>query len=963
VSAAAPVPKPIFDVHALAANNFKAFTARSAIEISQGGQLSWPITCTGNFAINRVSVQLRGFFHRSTQAVSVYLEHDGQSALVAPTFGRRDELAYGHTNKREVLSEKPLRLGRDYTFSDGNFSSAVHDQPNALNLALGAAASQSSTYASYEAELAVDGNVYGLRSEYAVSMTTGEEQNRFNEGVGDHEPWWEVDLGDVQPIGTVVLWAPETEPTVRALEVQVITVTLANVTAAEEGDYWYTLKFSYGGTTYETSAIDFDAAACGDVGCQLDDASGESLQAKLQELPNVWHVNVMRKPLFVDQTTGATPTGSDTVHVGYSYEVTFVVPVRGIPALQLGDFFDFGSNVTAAADVVNVATQREAEVVEMAFEPASASATALGHVIVSDVEIPRNASLADALQLARWHRRIEYGAFRESKVLVSHDGETPVEGRYVRVQLEEYHSLQLAEVEVFAAIAGVARNYHGGSPITADHFVSEVSLSETFRHLPALGSWVLRIVDHTDIDDGAYDDTGGVYHNEVGALNDWVLTVQDQAGGSHNYYTGVSTEVQTLPACGTLYKVLADGVSLEEIKALGNTQRQRDRCSVRVKEHVRADFNKVLPTEHLLYVPDKQYAGRDALSFVTVLAGQTSESAADVELVVKPCLEQICTRVVDTISCYNPDPDCDVDHDPSGFDTWVASSQLDADGAAADPFRVNSFDGVGEAAVDATGDTSAQEIQQLGPALLAYENLGSGYCRSAGRKIEMCYYPSGYEDARSCAALCSGDPECQAYALGVWPGSREGTQGMTLNWDNDDDDIESPWDQDNYIASGTAGWCMAYTTAACAGGGVKANEGLPGDTLLDSDDRVHLSQVDGSSGDGLFAGCMRKTGRVADYFCWSGSEAGYCDDSLDLVSYSFSLAACREACLGAANNTGLGTTTGCTGVAFASTGYCYVYDKTAAVAECSHWYPRQEAAIADITSYFIQPCADTTQQD
>lgn len=343
------------------------------------------------------------------------------------------------------------------------------------------------------------------------------------------------------------------------------------------------------------------------------------------------------------------------------------------------------------------------------------------------------------------------------------------------------------------------------------------------------------------------------------------------------------------------------------------------------------------------------------------------------ELAVKPCREQICTRVIDTVTCRNPEPDCDLYESP-GFDSWVATSQVVPSGRGGgggafeteyDDFRLNSFDGYGEAPADAVDErTSAQEIESLGLASEPYEDLGPGFCRSSGQRIEMCYYTDGYETDQACQSLCTTDDDCQAYAFGVWPGSREGTLGATLNSDDDDDDIESPWEQDNYIVAGTAGWCLAYTTAACSAGGVKANVGLPGTVLIDSDDVRHPGGVDGSSGDGLFEGCMKKVGNgQGDFFCWSRSEEGYCDDSLELVSYSMNLEACKQACLTSSSNTGQRSIAGCTGVAFAASGYCYTYDQTADVAECSHWYPRQEASIAEIDSFFIQPCATTKQQN
>ena len=61
-----------------------------------------------------------------------------------------------------------------------------------INLALGRAATQSSTYSSAAASRAVDGNTDGVYSNNSVSHTNSEAN-----------PWWQVDLGSSQPIETI----------------------------------------------------------------------------------------------------------------------------------------------------------------------------------------------------------------------------------------------------------------------------------------------------------------------------------------------------------------------------------------------------------------------------------------------------------------------------------------------------------------------------------------------------------------------------------------------------------------------------------------------------------------------------------------------------------------------------------------------------------------------------------------
>jgi len=63
------------------------------------------------------------------------------------------------------------------------------------NVAVGKAASQSSTYGGYEASRAVDGDVNGNISGGSVSMTNRQSQ-----------AWWEVDLGGLYEIEAVQIW-------------------------------------------------------------------------------------------------------------------------------------------------------------------------------------------------------------------------------------------------------------------------------------------------------------------------------------------------------------------------------------------------------------------------------------------------------------------------------------------------------------------------------------------------------------------------------------------------------------------------------------------------------------------------------------------------------------------------------------------------------------------------------------
>ncbi|OLE51700.1 MAG: hypothetical protein AUG51_21745 [Acidobacteria bacterium 13_1_20CM_3_53_8] len=84
---------------------------------------------------------------------------------------------------------------REYVYTGGRLS-ATEDT---VNLALGKTATQSSTYVdsgvTFSASRAVDGNTDG-------SLWNGSSSATNNE----YRPWWQVDLGSVQPVQSIQLW-------------------------------------------------------------------------------------------------------------------------------------------------------------------------------------------------------------------------------------------------------------------------------------------------------------------------------------------------------------------------------------------------------------------------------------------------------------------------------------------------------------------------------------------------------------------------------------------------------------------------------------------------------------------------------------------------------------------------------------------------------------------------------------
>src|SRR6266508_2126500 len=99
----------------------------------------------------------------------------------------------------ELLAEyaagaSPSTPQKEYGYRGGQLL-VIAEPGSGGNLAWGKATSQSSTSFGGESSRGVDGNTSGNWGDNSVSHTNFE-----------HQPWWQVDLGSVQQIGTVRLW-------------------------------------------------------------------------------------------------------------------------------------------------------------------------------------------------------------------------------------------------------------------------------------------------------------------------------------------------------------------------------------------------------------------------------------------------------------------------------------------------------------------------------------------------------------------------------------------------------------------------------------------------------------------------------------------------------------------------------------------------------------------------------------
>jgi len=277
---------------------------KARIEIQDGGELNWPIEIPNSFAVADVRVTVRGLYHDDASDVRIRLLHDDEGATLFDASESTVNQGFGVCSfgTPENVDAPPdfsalsrgFEVGVDLFFTDSNTSLVFADDGN-VNAAFGRPTSQSSTaatvpsataaeYELYDSSKATDGFIDGIISEVSVAMTA--EDKTFEHGLGDGNPWWEVDLQDNVTIGSVYVWGRNDEPVIVRPEVQRIYLNASewfeewesSATTSSNGldpNNWFTLRFDDGlGNMYETRAIASNAPACGPNGCTYADNVG-----------------------------------------------------------------------------------------------------------------------------------------------------------------------------------------------------------------------------------------------------------------------------------------------------------------------------------------------------------------------------------------------------------------------------------------------------------------------------------------------------------------------------------------------------------------------------------------------------------------------------------------------------------------------------------------------------------------
>eukprot|EP00753_Platysulcus_tardus_P015555 PLAT5078.1.p1 GENE.PLAT5078.1~~PLAT5078.1.p1 ORF type:complete len:632 (-),score=203.59 PLAT5078.1:142-2037(-) len=580
-------------------NEDKLFALRANIAIPDGGELSWPLHVPDDVTISSVSVSLRGLYHRTAGDLSIQLYHLSGSSIITERRGGTYKLGLPAANPRALLDAPLTGTGWTYTFED----------PTATNLALAGTASQSSTYDSSAAALAIDGNRNPLWAEGSVAMTGGH-------GSSDGEAWWQVDLGSSQAVGSVLLWARgRGEP---RDEVQVVTT---NAVTALSGRF--SLRFAEG-VSEATDFIAFDAVAARhdeDGSTTLGVGEGESMQSKLEALDNVGHVRVTR-------------SGPTAVN-GYSWTITFLDNPGDLAELTLE------SNVLGG-DAVSVAISTAIDGNALEDAPLAQLAPLDGVWLMLLAADPGDVSLATAKAAAAYKTRIDTTELQTN--LLVPDGST---AQFVRLQREDDDYLALAEVQVFASQEQSFANYIGGSPIASATYMPEQSFTLAFAGLSSKGSWMLRIADAVAQSAQETASRAQRISNGRGALDSWVLTVTDSGATTRTYYSSVTASVDTLPLHGSLYTV-SGGARDQEITAVVGRELLLspcyDSCAAEfdvgtpvepLEDGDVAVSNVLLAERQLIYAPPTDYKGTDSMRFSVYLG--SSSSSATVTLHTRKC--------------------------------------------------------------------------------------------------------------------------------------------------------------------------------------------------------------------------------------------------------------------------------------------------------------------------------------
>lgn len=599
----------------------------------KGGQINWPIHIPefalggasqfDDMVVDNIAVTVRGLYHEWAGDVTMKILHEGAASTL--TAARGEERRLGRPAERpywalSATRQKRWQYGEDLLAGEGydyRFADLVGN-----NVALGMPGEQSSSMSGDDtaAWRATDGDIV------SSGMATHTDEN----------PWYQVDLGVSQTVGTVVLWAPDPENQIN--EVQIIKTT-GLITLGGS----FQLALEHNGFTEATADIQHNAVASvlyeDSSSTDVGTGKGESMQSKIQELGNIGLVSVTR--------SDADKTG------GYEWTVTFLTEHTNLEELDVSS-----NNLTAGKlrlpedQVADVSVTTIINGTRNTFYNANMR---FGAVLVSDTPFD-----ASTLEEARAVASVEQGfdiTYGQRQINVPMP--TGTLGRYVRITLKQTSYLSIAELLVFEEEMFSFEVFNGGSPVPAGSYAPELAFADIFGGKEIHGQWLLSITD-LNLQEVAYESTSRrreLLHG-TGALSDWVLEVtpRNRSTGETmdavvlTYYVDMTATILTLPKYGTLYE--ADAYARGELIAavpglevftgkcapldckhkfgLGNILSTDNSGSVAVPNRI-ADDRKVI------YVPEPTFRGVDSFTYSITLGTHTDPRVGTVTLRVKRC--------------------------------------------------------------------------------------------------------------------------------------------------------------------------------------------------------------------------------------------------------------------------------------------------------------------------------------
>jgi len=500
----------------------------------KGGQLNWPIYISpdtfGNenrfddIVVNNVILTLRGLYHESSGDLVMKLAHQGIAVTLSENRGETRRFGIpanrdyaklsNHREQRTAFGESVLSgIGFDYEFGDLVGNNLAFEKP---------------------------GEQISSMAGDATASWRGTDGDIYSSGVATHSafnPWYQVDLGSVRNIRTIVLWTPDPEKPINEIQI-VKTVGLITLGGT------FRLQLMHNGFTETTVDISHDAVAA----IENEDPSseeagqsvGESMQSKLQGLENIGLVSVTRNT--VDHTGG------------YEWTITFLTEHTNLNQLEVNM-----NNLTAGklrlpedqVSSIEITTE-----VNGTFNTYYNGNMKYGVILVSEIPFG-NVDLDAARAIAHQETNfdIKYGQ-RQINIPMP----TNVAGRYIRIALRQFSYLSISEILVFEEEFYSMQVFPGGSPFPAGRYAPENALGDAFIGKKIYGEWLLSVED-TATRNVKYEDKAHrrVMENGVGAMSDWVLqltttnTSSGDPGPDLMFFVDMTATILTLPKFGSLY--------------------------------------------------------------------------------------------------------------------------------------------------------------------------------------------------------------------------------------------------------------------------------------------------------------------------------------------------------------------------------------------------------------------------